>query len=107
MRIGTLSAFQLPHPPGSQILSDLIKEIAIGSMLTALLFVAPPAIGVENLWSFGNGQVELSDPMRVASIDLRRPRLLGSGGGGAVFAFDSSDVAIKVSWIKSRDSVQQ
>jgi hypothetical protein len=41
-------------------------------------------------WKLGNGEVELPDPLAIAGLQLQHPRLLGSGGGGAVFSMDAS-----------------
>ena len=37
---------------------------------------------------------------------LHNPQLLGSGGGGAAFSFDGSNVVVKVSWVASAASVE-
>jgi len=105
MSVINVAAFHLPRPP--ELLLPDLKNVVIGSMLATIFFVAPPSIAVGNIWNLGNGQVQLTDPLHVSGLTLEKPRLLGSGGGGAVFAFESSDVAIKVSWVKSRDSVKQ
>ncbi|KAL7580447.1 hypothetical protein ACA910_004465 [Epithemia clementina (nom. ined.)] len=71
-------------------------------------------------WVFPNGSVVLEDPLRISgTLVLTQPELLGSGGGGAVFAMtprmdpnssssssDSGHVALKVSWTSSAASVQ-
>jgi len=107
MSVTNVVAFHFPKQPESFLL-DSMKKAAIGSMLATILVTAPPpSIAIDNVWNLGNGQVRFDDPLRVSGLTLKKPRLLGSGGGGAVFAFESSNVAIKVSWIKSRDSVEQ
>ena len=74
-------------------------------------------------WMLSNGQVKLSNPlMDFPHKVLRDPTLLGSGGGGAVFALneeersisssgkkkdDEREVALKISWIKSAQSVER
>lgn len=74
----------------------------------------------EFIWNMGNGEVRLTDSLTFLNWSLRQPRLLGSGGGGAVFAYSkhnihgdnsgvlggSSDVAVKVSWLRSSKSVE-
>jgi hypothetical protein len=68
----------------------------------------------QQTWKLGNGDIELSDPLAIAGLQLRRPRLLGSGGGGAVFSMEDaksnknapSKVAVKVSWRRSAVSVE-
>lgn len=42
--------------------------------------------------TFANGSVRLDDPLRsFPGLELGHPRYLGSGGGGAVFAYDRID----------------
>jgi hypothetical protein len=72
----------------------------------------------QQAWKLGNGEVELPDPLAIAGLQLRHPRLLGSGGGGAVFSMENaksnknnapsskSKVAVKVSWQHSAVSVE-
>ena len=74
--------------------------------------------------TFANGSIRLDDPLLTFEATLGKltnPTLLGSGGGGAVYAFDrdrdgtqasssrvavkSSRVAVKVSWVRSSSSV--
>jgi hypothetical protein len=69
----------------------------------------------QQAWKLGNGEVELSDPLAIAGLKLRHPRLLGSGGGGAVFSMENAKgdknapslVAVKVSWRRSAASVEK
>jgi hypothetical protein len=63
-------------------------------------------------WLLPNGQVQISNPLTsFPSRTLRNPALLGSGGGGSVFALqqDGSDteVALKISWVASAESVER
>jgi len=77
----------------------------------------------QHSWQLGNGKVEISDPLVIDELELRQPKLLGSGGGGSVFAMtqigpssssSSSDrtrlsdaaVAVKISWQRSAESVK-
>jgi hypothetical protein len=73
----------------------------------------------EQAWKLGNGDVELPDPLAIAGLQLQHPRLLGSGGGGAVFSMEvdgsknvpsskstTANVAVKVSWRRSAASVE-
>ena len=67
--------------------------------------------------AFANGSVRLDDPLRsFPGLDLRHPQYLGSGGGGAVFAYDRIEpkrhenldedaIVVKVSWVGSAASV--
>ena len=67
--------------------------------------------------AFANGSVRLDDPLRsFPGLDLRHPQYLGSGGGGAVFAYDrigpkrhenldEDVIVVKVSWVGSAASV--
>jgi hypothetical protein len=69
-------------------------------------------------WILGNGNVQLPDPLFIGNLRLTDPVLLGSGGGGAVFAMSSDNngkendgkdnqVAVKVSWESSSTSVRK
>jgi hypothetical protein len=73
----------------------------------------------QQAWKLGNGDVELPDPVAIAGLQLQHPRLLGSGGGGAVFSMEDANskskqnaassskaVAVKVSWRRSAISVE-
>ena len=82
--------------------------------------------------TFANGPVRLDDPLRsFPGLDLRHPQYLGSGGGGAVFAYDRAETTaarspstgrstgsgptsgreqaavVKVSWVRSAASVSR
>ena len=84
--------------------------------------------------TFANGSVRLDDPLRsFPGLDLRQPQYLGSGGGGAVFAYDRAETTaarspstgrsagsgptsgrardqaavVKVSWVRSAASVSR
>jgi hypothetical protein len=67
----------------------------------------------EQVWHLPNGDVALSQTLsNFKAFSLKNPVLLGSGGGGAVFSTDAHDgsnkkVAIKVSWVRSADSVKR
>jgi hypothetical protein len=62
-------------------------------------------------WNLPNGEVKLHQVENIASFSLQDFELLGSGGGGAVFATTTSineinqKIALKVSWIRSSNSV--
>lgn len=102
--VAPLSHFYLPF-----------QRAAVGMFVaaSAVMLSPPPEIVSENTWNLGNGQVRLTDPVILQLADqqqltLRHPRLLGSGGGGAVFAFEdnSNKVVLKVSWAGSAASVE-
>ena len=51
--------------------------------------------------------VRLEDPLVLPGMKpLHNPQLLGSGGGGAAFSFEGSNVVVKVSWVASAASVE-
>jgi hypothetical protein len=72
----------------------------------------------QQAWKLGNGDVELPNPLVIAGLQLQHPRLLGSGGGGAVFSMEdvsknvpssksaNANMAVKVSWRRSAASVE-
>lgn len=81
---------------------------------------AAPSSSANLSWQLSNGVVELSDPLLTSFSEykLTNPILLGSGGGGAVFAVnpminnndaknESDDIAIKISWVRSASSVKR
>lgn len=61
-------------------------------------------------WQFDNGSVKIPEPLSFGNKMLRQPRLLGSGGGGAVFALTQNEdrtayAAVKISWASSAESI--
>jgi hypothetical protein len=90
--------------PLSQLLQPL-RRAAAGIVVAGTLALSPSASAAE-VWNSVNGQVRLADRL-VFPKQLRRPRLLGSGGGGAVFSFEESQVVVKVSWLGSAASVER
>ena len=59
-------------------------------------------------WNLGNGVVQLQDPLMFPKLKpLYGPKLLGSGGGGAVFSFQDSQTVVKISWVGSAESVER
>jgi hypothetical protein len=93
---------------------------------TTTIVAAAEQVQQQQSWKLGNGDVELPDPLVIAGLQLQHPRLLGSGGGGAVFSMEvdaskskngiapqtsssksaTSNVAVKVSWRRSAASVE-
>jgi hypothetical protein len=82
-----------------------LRRAAATIVVVGTLALSPRASAAE-VWNLVNGQVQLADPI-VFPKQLRRPRLLGSGGGGAVFSFEKSHVVVKVSWLGSAASVER
>jgi hypothetical protein len=90
---------------------------AIGTTTTTTI-AAVEQVEQQQNWKLGNGDVELPDPLAIAGLQLQHPRLLGSGGGGAVFSMEdvsknvpssksaTGNVAVKVSWRRSAASVE-
>lgn len=97
------------------IIASTIKDDAYAAPVAA----APPSSSASFLsWQLSNGVVELSDPLLTSFSEykLTNPILLGSGGGGAVFAThpimmksdsNKDDIAVKVSWVPSASSVER
>jgi hypothetical protein len=88
---------------------------AVGAFIglsTALLpTVANTVDATTTLWQLGNGGVQIDEPLRFGTnFLLTEPRLLGSGGGGAVFSMrqnrEDRIMALKISWIRSAASVE-
>jgi hypothetical protein len=83
----------------------LPSQLLCGAFAIMVSLAPPPEV----IWELGNGQVQLENPFHFQDMTLRDPRLLGSGGGGAVFSFSrlsENDVVVKVSWSRSTDSVR-
>ena len=113
---------------------EVVSRAARISSCILLLISSPPMTATSPTtdyyeWNLMNGQVilpkdiklPLSMNNRVVSKNgdasdffrLSNPKLVGAGGGGAVFAFDNTDdgttyndILLKVSWDKSSQSVQ-
>jgi hypothetical protein len=85
----------------------ILPSPSLAGAYAIMLSLAPPP---EVMWELGNGQVQLDNPFHFQDMTLRDPRLLGSGGGGAVFSFSRhsgiNGVVVKVSWSRSTDSVR-
>lgn len=87
------------------------SNLVAGALLGILTVLAPPSQTTTMMsFEFGNGSVKLENPMKFQDLTLSSPRFLGSGGGGAVFAyskeFGDGDVVAKVSWLRSAESVR-
>jgi hypothetical protein len=89
----------------------------VGAFVAGSLVLAPKNVAAaateDHIWQLGNGEVRLTDPLSLIIAQqqqnkpLREPRLLGSGGGGAVFSFADSNTVVKVSWLRSAASVEK
>ena len=104
------------------------QSITIGSIFVGILTFDSSSAGASdsisntksNQWLLPNGVVKLLDPLTLFKDQyLSQPRLLGSGGGGAVFSLqkyvtntsqrktNSGEVALKISWVSSAPSVEK
>lgn len=101
----------------------LSQQQTISILAWGILSLSEPA--TTTMYELGNGSVVIEDPLTIngLSTTLYNPRLLGSGGGGAVFAYSRKgnddakgvadkvsgknigDVAVKFSWLRSSKSV--
>lgn len=85
-----------------------IAPLIVTPFMTLPAHAALPPSPVVYSWHFENGSVTISDPLPFGDKLLRQPRLLGSGGGGAVFALTQDEdrrYAVKTSWASSTESV--
>jgi hypothetical protein len=86
---------------------------AVGAWIGFSTALLPVAAEETTTWQLGNGEVQINAPLRFGNkqIQLTEPRLLGSGGGGAVFSMrqqqhHNREMALKISWIRSAASVE-
>jgi hypothetical protein len=104
---------------GSHPLVASASAFGTTTITTTTIAVVEQVQQQQQTWKLGNGDVELPDPLAIAGLQLQHPRLLGSGGGGAVFSMEdvskkapsskstaTSNVAVKVSWRRSAASVE-
>lgn len=65
-------------------------------------------------YEFGNGPVQIDNPMKFQGMTLVEPKFLGAGGGGSVYTCTNTkantnrniNVVVKISWSRSADSVR-
>lgn len=111
-----LPSLLAPISLASHILNLSAATVATAAATVTILKASAPSLAatpISTTTHFSGGDVELSDPFSVPcfsgeSLELHTPRLLGSGGSGAVYAFsrpDGDDVAVKYSWVRSAASV--
>mmetsp|Transcript_11500 Transcript_11500/g.21503 ORF Transcript_11500/g.21503 Transcript_11500/m.21503 type:complete len:351 (+) Transcript_11500:97-1149(+) len=100
--VPTLAASEIAYPSSSS-----------SSHHAAMNSSNDPTSSTVQVWHLPNGDVELPQTIsNFKSFALKNPVLLGSGGGGSVFSTDAHDgtsskqIAIKVSWVRSADSVK-
>eukprot|EP00978_Attheya_sp_CCMP212_P008988 scaffold21169_cov51-Attheya_sp.AAC.3 len=100
---------------GIQVILKGVRRVAVGAFVAGSLVLAPKNVAAaateDHIWQLSNGEVRLTDPLphiiEKQQNPLREPRLLGSGGGGAVFSFADSNTVVKVSWLRSAASVEK
>ena len=100
----SFASFFTPTIPG--------KAYAIPpAMTSSTQTISIDSSGTIQEWNLPNGEVKLQQVENIASFSLQDFELLGSGGGGAVFATTTrvneinQKIALKVSWIRSSNSV--
>ena len=103
LRILVALAFPLPR-------WQLVARHVVSSII-ATVVIASPCLAI-NEWQLLNGNVQLPETIVLqtkdrGSLTLSGPTLIGTGGGGAVFAFDDSFTLLKISWKESSKSVQR
>ncbi len=95
--------------------------VLAGTLLLNSLVAPPTTLNYE----FGNGSVQIDNPMELRGMKLAEPKLLGAGGGGSVWKMRASitptgpnrkrqdidsginkDVVVKISWSRSTKSVR-
>lgn len=109
-----LTLISLSRPLSLNLLRRRARHVVTEfSFLLVLTLQSSPCLATDTAsWELMNGNVQLSNPLVInvangKSMLLRNPSPIGTGGGGAVFAFDDADVLIKVSWSSSTKSVRR
>jgi hypothetical protein len=105
----------------SAVQSGIVMTMIATSCLLSTPAIASSAEPNTHEWELMNGSVVLKDPIvfqesvrqgesgkaSTVSCTLTKPKLIGAGGGGAVFAFENSLKLLKVSWEGSSKSVER
>jgi hypothetical protein len=90
-----------------------LQSILVPLAITAVAIPAHAEVAPQSTvhaWQFENGAVVIPDPFLFAEKVLHQPRLLGSGGGGAVLALTQDNgrsYAVKTSWSSSTESIEK
>jgi hypothetical protein len=131
LSFGTAQMMRLRHSFAACALGISVGFVSVGmcddlgSSHSAAHAASDNSASITKSWQLGNGEVTLQESFTFGQghndklKNLHSPRLLGSGGGGAVFAFESpptvaagelnnkaDEVAVKVSWVRSAESVK-
>ena len=91
-----------------------------GTLLLNSMMSTTTTIPTTN-YEFGNGSVQIDNPMKFRGMTFVEPKFLGAGGGGSVWNMKAmskddgnrndningkNDVVVKISWGRSTDSVR-
>jgi len=99
---------------------------AAAALAGTLLFNSMMATTTTMNYEFGNGPVQIDNPMKFQGMTLVEPKFLGAGGGGSVYTYtktntntnenanvdanasrnNNNNVVVKISWTRSADSVR-
>ena len=86
-----------------------------GTLLFNSMISTTITIPLTTNYEFGNGSVQIDNPMKFRGMTLVEPKFLGAGGGGSVWNMKAmrndnsdgkNDVVVKISWGRSTDSVR-
>ena len=108
----------VPFPP-------IAAEVTLAATLLLNSMIVPETTQTMN-YEFGNGSVQIDNPMKFQGVTLVEPKFLGAGGGGSVWAMKANananantkinndrsinnsnkNVVVKISWSRSTDSVR-
>jgi hypothetical protein len=90
-----------------------MKSTVLGGIFVASCLLSGTANAESYEWDLMNGNVALKDPIALTiaktgdKVTLLKPKLIGAGGGGAVFAFEDHQTLLKISWEGSTKSVER
>jgi hypothetical protein len=100
-----------PIPATVALAGTLLFNSMMSTTTIPITTSTPAALNYE----FGNGSVQIDNPMKFRGMTFVEPKFLGAGGGGSVWNMKANgngngnsknDVVVKISWGRSADSVR-